>query len=169
MQGWISCLSLLMLSPSRLWTLLLLMNPSIPRHKASLFTSCQRATNTGSLPPLPLQCLRWKKKPCHSSPCPNPILSLLPACWWNMLLAGGRKFASRQPRDGPVGGWSRHWTRFQRGRNCSLGRTIAFIVSVLRKVTFFSMTVSLNPFDNGFYTHTVFIYTHRYKSQCSSV
>ena len=109
-----------------------------------------------------------KRKPCHSSPHPNPILSVLPTCWWNIHLAGGRKFASHQPRDGCDGSCSdavHHLCRMQwpgSGAEIVLWEkavSSSSVVSVLRKGTLFAAPAFLNSLYN-INTHICIYYAH---------
>lgn len=72
-----------------------------------------------------------------------------------MLLAGRRKFASCQPRDGPDR--MVHLTRFWEEKLFS-GEGCVPVVSVLGKVTLFSLPVSLNSFHNGLYMNIQYLY-----------
>lgn len=104
---------------SRPWTPVLLTNAHILLHKAPLFASSQRATTLGSLPPPSLQCLRWNK-PCHSSPCPNPILSLCLHAGEMYFWLGEEHLQTASPEIVLTGVGVIHWPYF-RGRNWSLG------------------------------------------------
>lgn len=65
-----------------------------------------------------------------------------------MLLARGRKFVSRQPRDGPDGGWRDPFDQVP-GRGTVFWGELSPQWSLLRKVTLVSVPVFLNPFYNG--------------------
>ena len=135
---------------SRPWTPVLLTNSHILLHKAPLFASSQRATTLGSLPPPSLQCLRWNK-PCHSSPCPNPILSLCLHAGEIYFWLGEEHLQTASPEI--VWRGLEWYTGHISGGETGLWEegvgAVSSTVSVLRKVILFPVPVFLDSFCNG--------------------
>lgn len=140
------------------------MNPSILITTASPFASSQGATIIGSMPPPSLQCLRWKKKKhvtllhvltpfCHSCLYAGEIY------FWlgeeDLQIANSEKVL--------LGVGVMQWPS-SRGRSCSLETAVSSVVSVLRKVTLFPVSVFPNLFCNAIYINILFIYTPRCKN-----
>ena len=150
---------------SRLWTPVLLMNPSTPdepQHPHSLRHSClprpREFPSSAHCCLFPCSALNEKKKKTQKrvtllhvlTPFCHSCLHAGEICFW----LGGRKFANRQPRERWL--WRGLewciWPGSGGGGHCSLGRTVSSVASVQIKVTLFSVPVFINSFYKGLCT-----------------